>query len=685
MLLPWTLFARRPSHVIKLSKDRTETLPIRHFKYKGPLWVQSHPYIRTPYDEIKVVAREFPDRPAFGSRSFLSQEGTPSVRGDFVFQTYGQVYHRVLCLAASLLKIGIQRGDKVGYYSNTREEFHIVHWACCMQGVVLVPIYDTLGPADAGYIMRHAALKLLFVSPEKLPAAEIILKSRTSQQKAGEEFEASPEMRVVVFDARQPDRRLRDQIENPGCVFFTTMSKLEEAGESEAGTVSENQGDPLDLGMIMYTSGTTGAPKGVMLSNIATLAGGATALYGKIPPKLLAEKDISYLSFLPVAHIFGIVIDTAAVRLGAKIGYYSGDVSQLTQDVAALKPSVFAGVPRVFQKIYDGINAELRKQSLITRMVFNIVFCLKYLMLYFGMTETPLLDKLVFNKIKEKFGGRLLVMISAGAPLPVYISKFLRICITDVLLEGYGLTETAGCVSSTDGDEGFIFGNDIGTIPYCTTEVKLVSVPSMNYFVTDKPPRGELYARGAICFNGYYKDPAKTAEVLDADGWVRTGDVCSLTPSGRIQVIDRTKNLFKLSQGEYVSSEEVEDILSRSPAIVNAFVFGRPELNYPVAVVVPQQGYLKEWACRNGLHQIADDMRALCRNDQVKKHILCEVAKACAPLAGFKRVKKVHVHDIPFDSMPDFLTPSLKLKRHVVTRYFHAELDALCDALSTKN
>lgn len=123
MLLPWTLFARRPSHVIKLSKDRTETLPIRHFKYKGPLWVQSHPYIRTPYDEIKVVAREFPDRPAFGSRSFLSQEGTPSVRGDFVFQTYGQVYHRVLCLAASLLKIGIQRGDKVGYYSNTREEY----------------------------------------------------------------------------------------------------------------------------------------------------------------------------------------------------------------------------------------------------------------------------------------------------------------------------------------------------------------------------------------------------------------------------------------------------------------------------------------------------------------------------------------------------------------------------------
>eukprot|EP01105_Mastigella_eilhardi_P009613 TRINITY_DN2261_c0_g1_i1.p1 TRINITY_DN2261_c0_g1~~TRINITY_DN2261_c0_g1_i1.p1 ORF type:complete len:690 (+),score=174.60 TRINITY_DN2261_c0_g1_i1:138-2207(+) len=675
-----SLFFSRPERKT-LARDERETAVIRNPKWPRLFDTATvcapgsgkTEAAATPYELMRAAADAFRDLPMVGRRDGAQH---------FSWQTYGAIMERTRYFASALLALGLKRGDAIGFYSNTREEFLLLLFACSMLGMVLVPLYDTLGPDAACYIIRHASVKLLFVSPAKLVssmgAARLVPRvvvldavDRSACEQACNTFaqafnntatppEESDVSATAAPEGAQPTEVIR-------------CSRFEQLGADNVSQLRESPAAPEDLLMIMYTSGTTGNPKGVMLSNRACLAG-CIALPEKMPSQLF-EQDLCYLSYLPQGHIYASAVELAAVRLGAHIGYYSGDIKTIVDDIKELKPTVFAGVPRVFQRIHDAVEDKILKSSIITRVIFHLAFHWKYFWLLLG-SSSPLADKLVFNKIKAQFGGKIIVIISAGAPLPVYIAKFLRVCVADLVLEGYGLTETSGMGMSTDESDDMTYGH-VG-LPYCTNELKLVSVPEMGYLATDNPPRGEICVRGPTCFDGYFQNPEQTAEVLDSDRWIHTGDIGTLTANGKLKVIDRAKNLFKLAQGEYVSPEELEDLIRRCPAVADAYVYGDSEKTYPVAIIVPQQEYLATWAAANSLTQLANDFEALCRSDKAVKHIMSLLQEQfdLNKVAGFKRVQRIHLHSVLFEQ-DDLVTPSFKLKRHVLRKFFAKQLQRL--------
>jgi len=423
-----------------------------------------------------------------------------------------------------------------------------------------------------------------------------------------------------------------------------------------------------DVHVIMYTSGTTGVPKGVMLTHGATLGSGM-AISQKIP-KSWKSVQLRVLSFMPLAHVFGLAIDYTVLRTFGCIGFFSGDIHNIVSDIQALQPTALGGVPRVYQRIYDTVMAEVNKQNVMKRFAFNMAYMQKLWWLRAGQ-RTPYTDPMFFGTIRDKLGGKLKILVSGGAALPSHVMEWFRVVVCDYFLEGYGSTETCAIALSTDEDPSVVV-NAGQYAPFFTAEVKLVSVPDMNYLVTDDPPRGELCVRTTTMMLGYYKDKAKTDEVIDEDGWLHTGDVALLQPNNRVRIIDRMRAMFKLSQGEYLSAEYIEQVISNSPAIRQAYVCGNSTENFPIAVVVPDAAYFQEWATLHGREDKANDLTALCKDRDVIDLIRGEVRRMSkeSKLKGYEFVKNVYLFPTNFEDCDDFMTPSLKLKRHVLRKYF---------------
>jgi len=288
--------------------------------------------------------------------------------------------------------------------------------------------------------------------------------------------------------------------------------------------------------------------------------------------------------------------------LGGRVGYFSGNLDILVEDIQELQPSVFVGVPRVYQKIQDRVLSEVAKSNFIRRAIFNHAYSTKESAIDKGSDSPAIWDKLVFSKVKNRFGGRLRASLSGSAPLSAKTATFMKICLSDLAGEGYGLTETAAGGTSTDVLN--TTWSHVGT-PLPCAEIKLVDVPDMNYLTTDKPePRGEIWIRGPCVFKGYYKNPAITSEVLTNDGWFATGDVGKWRDDGNLQIIDRKKNIFKLAQGEYIRPEYIENVYKQSPYITNAFVYGDSNTTFLVGVFVLDFENIQPWAKKTAWNQL---------------------------------------------------------------------------------
>ena len=556
--------------------------------------------------------------------------------------TYGEFGEELSNVASGLRNMGFAPKTPIGIYASNCREWLVAEHACHAQNMTTVPLYDTLGPDVLEFIGRQADLAAIVCTADKLAAAV-------------HASSLCPSVRAVIQMEPWSAGQRRPTSVPPG-VEVVTLAELAASGKRNP--VAHTAPLPGDIFTICYTSGTTGDPKGAVLT-YANVVANSAALRLAVPQVC---KDDVHISYLPLPHMFERTIQVLIYSVGASIGFYGGEVLELFGDIELLRPTIFVSVPRLFNRLYDKINAAIQEGGPIKTFLFNRAFAAKQAALKDGHLTHALWDRLVFNKIKAKLGGRVHLMITGSAPISGSVLDFLRVCFSCQVLEGYGQTEASAAVTVT-AMQTFSSGHVGAPVPSC--EVKLVDVPEMNYTSQDTPcPRGEVCVRGPSVFSGYFKLPEQTAEALDADGWLHSGDIGMWTEEGFLKIIDRKKNIFKLAQGEYVAPEKIENVYQRSPFVLQSFVHGDSLQPSLVGIVVPDPDVLQAWAKTN-LPELANDLRALCAHEKTINAVHEDMVAhgKDAKLRAFEQVRRIHLAAEPFSVEQGILTPTFKLKR----------------------
>nr|XP_034911110.1 long chain acyl-CoA synthetase 6, peroxisomal isoform X3 [Populus alba] len=607
-----------------------------------------HPEIGTLHDNFARSVETFRDYKYLGTR--IRVDGTV---GDYKWMTFGEAGTARTEIGSGLIYHGIPKGSTIGIYFINRPEWMIVDHACSAYSYISVPLYDTLGPDAVKYIVNHAVVHAIFCVPQTLN----MLLSCLSE---------IPSARLIVVVGGIDDQM--PSLPSSTGVQVVTYSKLLSQGRSSLQPFHPPK--PEDIATICYTSGTTGTPKGVVLTHgnfIATVAGISLSTS-------YSTSDI-FISYLPLAHIYERVNQVMTVYCGVAVGFYQGDNMKLMDDMAALRPTIFCSVPRLYNRIYAGIMNAVKASGGLRERLFNAAYNAKKQALLNGKNPSPMWDRLVFNKIKDRLGGRVRLIVSGASPLSPDVLEFLKICFGGRIIEGYGMTETTSPISSMD--EGDNLNGHVGSpSPAC----------EMNYTSDDKPyPRGEICIRGPIVFQGYYKDEEQTREVINEDGWFHSGDIGLWLPGGRLKIIDRKKNIFKLAQGEYIAPEKIENVYAKCKFIAQCFVYGDSLNSSLVAVVSVDHDVLKAWAASEGNKY--ENLAQLCNDPRVKAAILADMDAVGreAQLRGFEFVKAVTLVLEQFTVENGLLTPTFKIKRPQAKAYYEKAISNMYAELAASD
>ncbi|KAK9108757.1 hypothetical protein Sjap_016817 [Stephania japonica] len=600
------------------TEERPSAGPVYRSIYANNEFTELPDQFNSPWDFFSYSVKKNPKNRMLGHRSITNGKAGP-----YVWLTYQEVFDEAVKIGSAVESRGIGPGGRCGIYGSNCPEWIIAMEACNSRGMYSVPLYDTLGRqlfsfhvpiyhifscANAvEFIINHAEVSVAFVQENKMQSMLACLSNCASLLKT-----------IVSFGLVTEEQKKCAEECGVSCFSWKEFVSL---GTSEYKLQPKEKGDTCT---IMYTSGTTGDPKGVLLTNEAVVAEVFSI------DKLLQESDKvvtewdTYFSFLPLAHIFDQIIETYCIYKGASIGFWQGDIRYLVEDIHVLKPTIFCAVPRVFDRIYT------------------------------SLTES-----------------------------------------------------CAGCFTSIP--NVFSMVGTVG-VPVAAIEARLESVPEMGYDSLSGIPRGEICLRGNTLFSGYCKRQDLTDEVL-VDSWFHTGDIGEWQPNGAMKIIDRKKNIFKLSQGEYIAVENLENTYNRCPIIdsrdkskldgqvqlyrglflvlyltitgfislldgTQIWVYGNSFKSFLVAVAVPNKTALEDWA---ETHNESGDYQSLCANPRTRKYILDElnITGKKHKLRGFEMLKAIHLEPNAFNIERDLITPTFKLKRPQLLKYYEEYIDQL--------
>jgi long-chain acyl-CoA synthetase len=529
-------------------------------------------------------------------------------------------------LSYAFIQLGIKPGDKVGIISTNRPEWNIVDMAALQIGAISVPIYPTITAKEYQYILNHAEVKIVFIEGNELMEKILTIRS---------------ELPLLEYIYTFVDREKLP--------FFKQLVELGQQNPLQEELMQRKQNvKSEDCCTIMYTSGTTGIPKGVMLShnNIVN-----QILNLKHTP---ANWSKTAFSFLPLCHAYERMLVFLYQYLGMSV-YYAQNLGTIAENIKEVTPTMMSAVPRMLDKIYDKIYSSSSNMPFITRKIFRwaVKVAVKYKIqdhdrTWFYNMKHKLADKLVYSKIRKNIGGNFDIVVSGAASLQPRIASFFS-AIGMPVYEGYGLTETSPVVAVSCRDK---YGRESGTVglPLPGVEVKTAE-------------NGELCCRGHNVMIGYYKDEALTKTVIDEDGWFHTGDLGHVNKKGQVILTGRLKNLFKTSFGKYVNPQVIEDKFNESPFIENIVVIGEGE-KFAAALIKPDFEFMKQWCLRHNVTFTSPE-------NAVKDHIIIErfnkeVLKYNAFFNDTERIKKFELIPDEWSQHTEILTPTLKVKRNLI-------------------
>ncbi|CAD6254591.1 unnamed protein product [Miscanthus lutarioriparius] len=655
---------------------------IRNHRFERPietLWEG----ISTLAELFEQSCKRFACMPLFGTRKLVAREMVVAADGrsfeklhlgNYEWKSYADAFKTVCNFASGLLRIGHLKDERVAIFSDTRAEWQIALQACFRQNIAVVTIYASLGEGALCHSLNETEVTTVVCGRKELKKL----------------IDISGQLDTVKHVVYINEEGVSAEVSlAQNCTSWTIKSFEEVESIGLQRPVEENLPLPSDTAVIMYTSGSTGMPKGVMMSHQNVLAV-VSAVMTIVPG--LGKKDV-YLAYLPLAHILELAAEAIITGVGASIGYgspltltdTSNKIKKGTQgDASVLKPTLMTAVPAILDRVRDGVRKNVDAKGGLAKRLFDIAYSRRLAAVngsWLGAwgLEKLLWDMLVFQKVRATLGGRIRFILAGGAPLSGDTQRFINICLGAPISQGYGLTETCAGGTFSEYDE-----TSVGRVgpPLPCSYIKLVDWAEGGYLTTDVPmPRGEIVIGGPNVTKGYFKNEAKTNEVYKVDErgmrWFYSGDIGRLHPDGCLEIIDRKKDIVKLQHGEYVSLGKVEAALSVCSYIDQIMIHADPFHNYCVALIVAAQSELKNWASKQGITY--SDFSDLCQKQGTVKEVLQSLVKAAkqARLEKFEIPAKIKLIPEPWTPESGLVTAALKLKREVIKKAYEMDLAQL--------